>query len=228
MAKEITVTTNDSNVSMDAASKAYDRFFTELTKLDENNIICRPNCKFCNHEKRFQAEEVWDQYRSLTKVKAFFDTYTTEDPDNRPVMSIMNVKLHVYHHYAEQQKRIRLQEYTQKLPELIKTQMAQDHFFDLLIVTIQEKYLDIISNEAIDIGRQIDAMLKLGSMAVKIMELQSRLKGEIKTINMMAEKFVTVWINLIESEKDPLLKRKIADGLDVFKEQIGDIALQIG
>lgn len=210
----------------DTTKKSYNKFLNEISKID-NNIIHRKNCKFCNHPQRSGGEEIWDLSHSLTKVKQFFEKCAEQDPSLPPI-SIMNIKAHVYNHYYEQQKRYRLQEFSERLPQLIESQMTQDHLFDVLLVTLQEKYIDIVSNPMVEISKQVELMTKLGTMAIKIMELQYRLKGEIKTVNVMAERFVSVWVNLIQTEQDPLIKRKIADGLDVFKEQIGDLVLQMG
>lgn len=210
------------------ARHIYETYFAEMTRLDENDIVCNVKCKFCNHPMRFEAEELWEQTRSVLRLKSFFDKYRKEKPDDphRYAMNSSNIRAHIYNHYFDQQRKIRVREYCARLPELLEHQLQQDRLFDMLLVTMQERYLDVVSDEAMEKAKRSDAIIKLVGQMLKVVELQARLKGELRTVHVMAEKFLNVWVNAIQSEQDDTVKRRLIEALDIFKEQIGEFTVE--
>jgi hypothetical protein len=177
---------------------------------------------------RFEAEELWEQTRSVLRLKSFFDKYRKEKPDDphRYAMNSSNIRAHIYNHYFDQQRKIRVREYCARLPELLEHQLQQDRLFDMLLVTMQERYLDVVSDEAMEKAKRSDAIIKLVGQMLKVVELQARLKGELRTVHVMAEKFLNVWVNAIQSEQDDTVKRRLIEALDIFKEQIGEFTVE--
>jgi len=199
-------------------SKTYDSLFKEITKLDKNDIICRANCKFCNHSARFDAERKYEQGNrtSYTLVVKFFDEYRKQHPE-APVMNVPNVRDHILHHYLQQEKKMWMREYSGRLTELMNYKISEDREFEMLAATLELKLHEIASDPTLDTLKQADTMTKIIKSKLDVKAMQHRLRGEMDGVSMLTENLQNVWFHMIKSEKDPLIKRSLIKCLDAFQ-----------
>lgn len=200
----------------------YQALFKQVTKLDKDNLIVNGNCKFCTHPIRHEAEKKWEEFHgSYVPVRKMFEDWEKEHPEY-PTMNTQNIRNHITQHYAKQEQKLWLQEYANSCQEYMNVKISQDRRFEMLRVIMEKQLLEIASNPTIDISRKADQMVKLGNMLLSIEECQGKLRGDIKPINIITERFTNVWLHLINSEQDDSVKHKLMGALDQFQEHTQD------
>jgi hypothetical protein len=212
------------DLTLPAVERNYQSLFKEITKFDEGDLILRPNCKFCNHPIRSEAELKWEKTNSYAVVQKMFDDYREQHPQ-APKMNYQNIKNHVWNHYKAQEKKIFLKEYGDRLQEFLNYKVNKDKMFEGLSAALEMQLMDIASNPTVDQIKKADAMTKIGKMLVDITVTQARLRGELETINVMAEKFMNIWVHIIGNQKDETVRKQLMDALDTFQEEMEGIAL---
>jgi hypothetical protein len=204
---------------LDIVDHQYDKIFKTLSKLEKGDIITRPNCKFCNHPIRHEAEEKWERSTNYAAVLRFFDEYRDKHPE-APKMKFVNVRGHILNHYNNQLKKIRMREYSDSLLDLMNERIQKDHMLETMSVALYEKFFDIASDNSLDPLRRADTLTKLHKSVGETAKLQAELRGDTKPINLFAEKMMNVWINAINSETDDTMKRKFIDVLETMQVEV--------
>jgi len=200
--------------------QTYSNLFREVTKLNENDVICRSNCHFCTHPARQEAEKKWDQmHGSYPPVMKFFKRWEEDHPDHA-VMSDQAVRNHLLKHYAKQEKRMWLKEYVSECQEYMKYRINLDQKFDMLSAVFEKQLFDVGSSENLDPIKQSDQMVKLGKMLIEIQECQAKLRGDLKPVNVMQEKLMNVWFHVINNQHDQRVKTQLMSALDTFQQHV--------
>lgn len=200
------------------SDKLYHDYFKEISKLESDDIIYRPNCKFCSHPARAEAEDKWEQTGIYSNVLRFFEKYNKDHPDG-PLMNFVNIKNHLMNHYAQQQKNIWLREYGERLLSVMNKRVSDEQRFDLMKQQFELKLHEISSDPTLDPFKQVDAMTKLGKIILDIAETGAKLRGELQSVHLVTEKLTNVWVSTIQQQDDPKIKKILLDSLDEFQEQ---------
>ncbi len=211
-----------------AFEQQYDAIFKHITKLDDGDIIVRVNCKFCNHPARTLAERKFEQANrtNFSMVLKFFKDWESQHPDSDiPPMNEMNVRTHLLNHYLQQEKRIWMREYGDRLKEIMNYKIDQDYRFGALISTLELKLHEIASNPTLDPMKQADTMAKLTKAICDIVVTRGRLKSELESEQVILTKVASAWHRTISLTTHPEAKRLLMDALDTFKATLEGVVV---
>lgn len=214
---------NSDIIALPNVENNYQALFDEITKFDQNDLIVRSNCKFCVHPKRLEGELKWERTGSFSVVQKQFEKWADENPA-LPRMTHQNIRNHVWNHYKAQEKKILLKEYGERLQEFLNYKINKDKMFDALSAALEMQLMEIASNPTVDLVKKADAMTKIGKMLLEITMTQARLRGELESVNVMAEKFMNVWLHIISNQRDESVRKQLMDALDNFQEQMEGIS----
>lgn len=206
-------------VPLNKIESTYDEYFHELTKLQEDDIIVRSNCKFCTHPARAEAELKFEKSGHYASVERFFEDWSKTHPDD-PVMNPMNIRNHILNHYLQQQKRIWLREYSERLLSIMNKRISDDQRLDMLKHQFEMKLHEIASDPTIPPLKAADAMAKMGKVVVDITLTIAKLRGEIQTVQVVMEKFSDAWERLILRQQDPQMRRALVQSLEFFQSDL--------
>lgn len=215
---------SETKLPLAKAEKYYGEYFQELTKLQKDDIIRRPNCKFCVHPARSGAEDKWERSSIYASVERFFDNYRKDHPE-APQMSFLNIKNHLLNHYEQQQKKIWLREYSDRLMSVMNKRLSDEQNMELMKQQFQMKLHEITSDPTLDPFKQVDAMSKLGKIILDIQVTMARLKGEVHSVQLVTEKLTKVWVSLINEANEPKVKRLLMESLDQFGDHLEGVPL---
>lgn len=199
--------------------------FNTLIDVDEEDIIYRENCKLCNHRLRFEAERKWEETDNFTQTAKWLNEQVDEyneyqdEEDQEDHFSVMNVRTHMKNHYKEQERQIRLKEYSKKIEALVNIKQDKKHMLDVALAVSFENLSKIASIETGDMKSEksrSDAINKIMATIVNIIELQTKIEGEISSIELVQEKFVNTWIDVINKEKSDTKKQILVEMLEQF------------
>lgn len=196
-----------------------DSFITRLSEFEEEHVIKRVNCKFCNHPARKEAEEHYERTGSYAPVQRFFDDYHEKHPDT-PKMSFRNLKGHLDHHYDQQQKKLQISEYCKFLNDIIRERREREISLDTLYSSAEIKYYEIMADNLMDKAKQIDSVTKLGKLLIDIHKCQTEAGRDVKPVNILIDKVTNVWHHAITSEEDPKVQRRLLEVLDLFQNEM--------
>ena len=198
--------------------KTYDKLFSEITKLEKGDIIVRSNCKFCVHPARAEAEMKFESANrtNYNLIFRFFKEWEKDHPDVQP-MNIINVRNHLVNHYMQQEKKLWLREYGERMKELMNYKMDNNRMFEMLSAALELKLHDIMSDINLDPIKQADTVTKIVKSKLEVLAMQTRLTGELEAVSILVQKFKTVWSYLINKEKDPEVKQRLKKSLDAFQ-----------
>jgi len=203
-----------------------DEIFNTLVDIDEEDIIYRENCKICNHRLRFEIEKKWEETENLTQTAKWlneqvddYNQYQEED-DQESHFSVMNVRTHIRSHYKEQERQLRLKEYSNKIEALVSIKKEKRHMLEIALAVCFENLSQIASvetdgNMKTEKNRS-DAINKIISTMLSVIELQTKIDGEISSIDLVQEKFVNTWIEAINKENSDAKKQVLVEMLEQF------------
>ena len=140
-------------------------------------------------------------------------------------MHFQNVKNHLLNHYEQQQRKVWLREYGDRLLEVMNKKVNDEFRLNVLTQQMEMKLHDIAADPRLDLCKQADAMTKLAKMIVDLTLTQAKLRGELQTVNIVTEKFTNIWYRAITAQKDPLVKRALMESLDTFQESLEGVPI---
>lgn len=200
-------------------NEKYKQYFKRLTRLGAGDVITRPNCKFCNHPARKEGEEEFEKYGSYAAVERFFEKYHQSHPE-APLMNFRNIRSHIENHFYQQQKKQRMAEYCDWLTEVMSEKRAKEEMFGILCESAKMKYMEVVSNNALEPSRQVDAMVKLGKLVLDVAKYEAEIRGDLKPVNILIDKVTNVWHHAIKDEEDPKVQRRLLEVLDIFQTEV--------
>ena len=203
----------------------YHDLFNRVSELDENDIYIKSNCKFCVHPIRYEAEQKYERMGSYAPIERMFDDYAKEHKSS-PKMSYQNIRNHIHNHYMAQERQIYLREYADKHAAWMNYKISLDKKFESLQKTIEIQLMEVASNPRLNPLKQAETMTKLTKILLEIIVVQSRLRGELKHVTVITEKFQRIWIHLITAEKDENVKKKLVEACDVFRGHVSEMQLE--
>lgn len=211
-------------VSLNKIDEMMNEYFGKISQLDKENIITSPHCKLCLHPARSEAEKRFEETGSFVSVTRFLEDYRKKNPECNLIGS-QCVKNHITEHYQQQIKRAWIREYADRLKSFLNKKISDDFKLELNSSQLQLQLIEIASDPTIDPIRKADAMSKLVKTIADIMLLQSRLKGELQSVHVVYEKFASVWVDVIQNQSDPHVKKAMIEGLNTFGEKIEGLPL---
>jgi hypothetical protein len=215
---------SDDKLPLAKSEKLYQDYFGELSKLQQDDIICRPNCKFCIHPARQDAEHKWEQTGVYANVERFFEKYREVHPE-APQMSFVNIKNHLLNHYEQQQKKVWLREYSERLLSVMNKRVTDEQRMDLMKQQFEMKLHEVASDPTLDVYKQVDAMTKLGKLILDIAVTGAKLRGELQSVHLVTEKLTNVWVSTINQQHDPTIKKILLDSLDEFQDHLEGVPI---
>lgn len=210
-------------VPLSSAQQKYETFLAKMTEIGDNDIVCRTNCKFCQHPAREQAEQKWERSNgSYITVERFFEEYRKENPDS-PLMSYTNIRGHIDHHYKQQIKKLRMREYANNLNVVLKEKVDQMELLDALAAALQMKFWDIASDAELDTTKQSEAQGKLAKIIVDVLKFKAELRGELKPVNIFAEKVLNMFGTRLSTETNNEFKAKLLEMVNDLETEAASI-----
>lgn len=207
-------------LSNDGLDQSYENLFREVTAIEQDHIIRKANCKFCNHPIRHQAETRWEQSNfSFAPVERLFAEYEQTHPEQHR-MYVQNIRTHLLKHYRGQEKSMWLDHYVGECRQYMNYKISQDKRFEMLRIVLEKQLFEVGSNPNLNPLRQGETLTKIAKILLEIEEFQARLRGEIHPANVVTEKFMNVWLHIINQQTDDQVKKVLINALDVFQENI--------
>jgi len=204
-----------------------DKVFDALIEVNSKDIIVRKNCKLCNHPFRFEAEQKWEElnYDYTNTTVWINDEIKKHNSDNElsqmwEYLSVQNVRNHMKGHYKEQERQIRLKEYSKKIEEVVKIKQSKEKLLEIGLAVCFENLGRIASVETDGNMKseksRSDALNKIMSTILSIVELQSRIEGEISTAQLVEERLSQVWVDAINKQNSEAKKTIMLGMLEDF------------
>jgi len=211
-----------------------DKVFDALVEVNEKDIIVRKNCKLCNHPLRFEAEQKWEElsYDYSNTSTWLNDEIKKHNEENQlsdmwEYLSVQNVRNHMKSHYKEQERQIRLKEYSKKIEEVVKIKQNKERLLEVGLAVCFENLGRIASVETNGDMKseksRSDALNKVMSTILNIIDLQSRIEGEVSTAEIVKERFVQTWINVINKEESDAKKTLLVEMLEEFSVNFNEV-----
>ena len=212
-----------------SSERTYDGFFKQITKLQEGDMIIKQSCKFCVHPVRLEAEQKFEQsHRSnYSLIGKFFKEWEDAHPGEfEKPMNMENVRTHLYNHYLQQEKRIWLRDYSEKLKEMINYKIDQGHRFEMLRASLEIKLHEIAANPTLDVMKQADVLTKITKSICEIELTQHKLRTEIDSEKIILEKVADIWYKTIKMTSNAEVRRLLMDALDSFQAGLDGVRQQ--
>ncbi len=205
----------------------YENLFNQISKLEESQLIVRPNCKFCNHPARADGELKWEQSGgSYTMVEKFFAKYSEQNPQY-PKMTYHNIHDHIWNHYTEQVRKIFLKEYGNRLQEFINFKVTTAKRFDGNLAVLEMQIFDLASNPMIDAIKKSQTIVQLMKMQLEISVAQAKLNGEMEHGAVMTEKFMNTWMHIMAKTKDENVRKGLMEALNDFQSELESVSFDV-
>jgi hypothetical protein len=209
-----------------------EKVFNTLIEVNQEDIIVRDNCKLCNSSLRFEAEKQWeDLTKNFTKTTEWLNAEVDklnlylDDEEKESNFTVHNVKNHMKNHYAEQERQIRLRDYSKKIEELVQVKQHKSHLLESCVAICYENLADIASTEVGDDIKErklrSDSINRIMSTMMSVIDLQNKIDGEISSADAMKSKFANIWIDIINREESDVKKRILMEMLEDFSKEIG-------
>ena len=205
-----------------------EKIFDTLIEVNTEDLIVKESCKLCNFRLRYDAERFWESCeKNYTQTVQWINdqvsnfnatVFTVEEKE--PLFTIANVRNHMRNHYSEQERQIRLKDYSSKIGALINIKQDKRRLLDVAIAVCYENLSRIASmetngevkNEKI----RSEAISKIISNILSIIDVQGKLDGEISSFGLIQEKFEKVWIDFINKEQSDAKKKILIHMLEEF------------
>ena len=94
------------------------RYFDLIHKLDKDDEISDPRCKFCNSKHRCEAESIWDETQRFKPILGFFEKQNED-------MNLRNVRNHIRNHYLRQEQMIMRRHYQDHILLMINYKISK-------------------------------------------------------------------------------------------------------
>jgi len=223
---------DDITVFTPETEQQIDKVFNSLIEINEKNIIVRKACKLCSHPLRFEAEQKWEEsnFDYSQSCKWVNDEIKKHNEENElskmwDYIPLQNFRSHMKEHYKEQERQIRLKEYAKKIEEVVKIKQNKEKLLEVgLAVCFEnlgriasiETYGDIKSEKA-----RSDSINKIMATMMGIIDLQTKIEGEIATAEMVHERLSNVWVNFINKQDSDAKKAILLEMLEDFSVHFG-------
>lgn len=214
--------------------QSIDRIFDALVEVNDKDIIVRKNCKLCIHPLRFESEQKWEEVsfdytQTTTWINDEIKKHNEENKlsDMWEYISVQNVRNHMKGHYREQERQIRLKEYSKKIEEVVKIKQNKEKLLEIALAVCFENLGRIASVETDGNMKsekaRSDALNKIMTTILSIVELQSKIESEISTAELVKERFVQTWINAINKEQSDAKKAIYVNMLEEFSVNFNQV-----
>jgi len=203
------------------------KVFDKLIQVGESDIITKGNCKLCNHSLRGETELKWEGFDfNYSKTTDWLNEQIKDlnehlDEDERELyFNVNNVRTHMKNHYREQERQIRLRDYSERIEDIVNIKQNRAKMLDTSLAVCLENLSKVASAETYgDIKSEkdrSDAINKVVAQMLKVIELQNKLEADIDTTEAIQEKFVSVWVNMINKEESDAKKKILVNMLEDF------------
>jgi len=182
--------------------------------------IYRPNCKFCNHKLREDAEEAYEKQGTFTAAKRVFDKDTEGEK-----MTYENVRNHLLHHYKEKYAQTDFDEHAQKLAGYLDLGLSQEQKLEFLAANAQMLVDQVLADPQVHPTKKADVLSKLGKLSVDIIGTIARLRATGRDHDELATIFTDVWTTMLQEAEDDAERGKMMVYLDKFRRQIAPLLL---
>ena len=218
---------SDAQVFDPDTEQRIDKIFDVLVDVNEKDIIVRQNCKLCTHQLRFEAEQKWEEVSfDYTQTATWINDEIKKHNDENTLsdmweyLSVQNVRNHMKSHYKEQERQIRLKEYSKKIEDIVKIKQNKEKLLETVLAVCFENLGRMASVETNGDMKseksRSDALNKIMMTILSVIELQSKIEGEISTGELVKERFVQTWIKVINKEESDVKKSLLVNMLEEF------------
>ena len=205
-----------------SAEKKYSKYFKKITELQAGDIIVSAQCKLCNHPLRAEAESKWE----LTKGQGGRGSYAmvlkflneASDEYGGIKFNYQNISTHLNHHYEQQLKRMWMREYGKTIISAVNYKIGQEEELEALVQANLMKFFELAANPDLDPIKQAEVMTKLSKAVIDIRTNQAKLRGDVDTIDIYKEKFLSIIVNL--AKDDTSRQRELMEQLDLVKDEL--------
>jgi hypothetical protein len=210
---------------MTCSSNGVQEVFEKTSELVNDEIIVRPNCKFCNHPARFEAEEIWAKRHNFSAIARFFDEYHGNNPGS-PKMSVQNVKAHIESHYEQQMRRIHIREYGERLSEFMQVNRSNEQRCIQLLASLELQLIEVASDPTLDKIKQADAMVKMTRGVTDLLEAYNKITSEIDPARILLDKLKTVFDDAIRNQDREDVKNILLNVVGQLEDSTRDVVIE--
>jgi hypothetical protein len=182
---------NKDLISKDFA-KSCSSILDSISEVNSEDVIYYKNCKLCNSDLRFDAEQRWD--KSHKNSRSVW-RWLTEEKNLQ--LTTAEVNHHMREHYEKQEAELRLKDYSSKINTFMQQKHKKINIVETCIAICQETVTRLavmetkgdLRNEKI----RADSLAKVMQQMSVMIELEGKLSGDVDPTEAITERFTTVW-----------------------------------
>lgn len=182
---------NKDLISKDFA-KSCSSILDSISEVNSNDIIYYKNCKLCNSEVRFDAEQRWDKSRKNSR-----SVWRWLTEEQKVDLTTAEVNHHMREHYQKQEAELRLKDYSSKINGFMQQRHKKIDIVETCIAICQETVSRLavletkgdLKNEKI----RADSLAKVMQQMSVMIELEAKLAGDVNPAEAITQRFTTVW-----------------------------------
>ena len=196
------------------ASEELEPYFELINKLDEDDHVFDPRCKFCKSKLREEGEAEWERRRVFSAVVEFFKKHGEN-------MNINNIRNHIRGHYIRQEQLVRRRHYSDHILSVLNHKITKARRIEYLLTILQDKVLKYASLEHENEDRSIksdDMMVKIVKEITNLLKIQSEIEGELKPVQIFASRVQQVFVSALNKIEDPQVKMAMVKELETLQE----------
>ena len=196
-------------------SKELKNYFDLIHKLDIDDQILELRCKFCKHELRQEAEQLWERVKKFFPVVEFFHKKGYTD------MTLKNVRNHIRSHYLRQEQVIMRRHYAERLLPAINHKISKLKRIETFLAILEDKAWKYASIEHEDLAKDMkygDMVIKISKEVTSLLKLQAEIEGDVKPVAIVVERFQQIILNTMSKIDDPKIKMEMGKELEALRE----------
>lgn len=207
--------------------KKYEKWFDKLVTMEQPKVIRRKNCKICNLpvDVREWIETYWDKCHNQSLVRSKLNEWA-EKEETGMKFNKMNIRSHMLNHYEQQERQMWLEDYALRMRDMMNYKISKDQMFEGLSTSLQAQFLDVGADVTMDKNRQASSMVQLAKTLLDIAETQAKLRGDLKSAEVVAEKFKEIWVAMATKQDDPVMRKLLLENLNMFREEMSEIQIE--
>lgn len=187
--------------------------------VNSTGFLVRSQCKICNSPLRKEAEELYENSKNCSEVKAWLENNGLE-------VCVQNVRHHMREHYGSMERMIALAEYCSDLQGMMEQRRSRKEDFEMLVNMARIEMARIVS---IPTSGSLVKEKERNNMLVSTMK---SMRDSLKELNAMSDadarakavefKFIETWKAKIEQAKSPEEKKMYTEALQSFRDSLED------
>jgi hypothetical protein len=196
-----------------------------LNFIEKNNeeVIFKSNCKFCQSKYRLEAEEKYEQTKNLKSVHQFL-------LEKGEKVTYLPVRNHIIQHYIKQDRMIKIREYSDDLKMWLSTRTDRRSAIEERIAILNNEMLIIAAEtegQSLDERRKsADALKKVADTIMTSEDKIAEMDKSVEPVFIIVEKLKDIISIRVKKTSSEEVKRELMLLLDDLSESLKDLEIE--